>query len=58
MDGNFHVDHILPWSRGGQTKLSNLQMLCPTCNLRKGSRNDDDTKMAILATPEVSIRTD
>ncbi|MGH9106357.1 MAG: DEAD/DEAH box helicase family protein [Acidimicrobiales bacterium] len=30
-------DHIVPWSRGGTTTLDNLQALCGSCNLRKGS---------------------
>lgn len=28
-------DHILPWSRGGKTIYSNLQMLCRHCNASK-----------------------
>ncbi len=32
-----HVDHIIPVSRGGKTVMSNLQTLCETCNLGKGS---------------------
>ena len=32
-----HGDHIVPWSRGGLTTASNLQALCGSCNLRKGS---------------------
>ena len=32
---NLHVDHIVPWSKGGKTTLSNLQTLCSTCNLGK-----------------------
>lgn len=32
-----HGDHIVPWSRGGLTTLANLQALCGSCNLRKGS---------------------
>lgn len=32
-----HVDHIKPWSKGGETTLSNLQTLCSRCNLGKGA---------------------
>lgn len=30
-------DHIYPWSRGGQTAMSNQQALCPFHNSRKSS---------------------
>ncbi len=30
-----HVDHVTPWSKGGETTLDNLQTLCETCNLGK-----------------------
>lgn len=32
-----HVDHVLPWSRGGETVLENLQTLCSRCNLGKSN---------------------
>lgn len=32
-----HGDHIYPHSRGGATTMSNLQLLCPTHNLRKSA---------------------
>ena len=32
-----HVDHIKPWSRGGETIDSNLQTLCLKCNLGKSN---------------------
>jgi hypothetical protein len=31
------ADHIVPWSKGGRTILSNLQMLCKKCNKDKSS---------------------
>ncbi len=30
-----HIDHILPWSKGGETVMDNLQTLCSDCNLGK-----------------------
>jgi len=32
-----HIDHINPWSLGGQTTMENLQTLCLKCNLGKGN---------------------
>lgn len=32
-----HVDHIVPWSKGGETVLENLQTLCSVCNLGKSN---------------------
>lgn len=29
------VDHILPWAKGGETDIDNLQTLCSVCNLGK-----------------------
>lgn len=34
---SFHVDHRQPFSKGGETELSNLQATCPKCNLSKGA---------------------
>ena len=31
-----HIDHIVPWSKGGPTTMENLQTLCSKCNLGKG----------------------
>lgn len=31
------IDHIFPWSLGGLTELSNLQVLCKKCNSAKNN---------------------
>lgn len=32
------VDHIIPWSLGGRTELSNAQLLCRSCNSQYGNK--------------------
>jgi hypothetical protein len=32
---HLHVDHVVPWSAGGETVGHNLQTLCEPCNLGK-----------------------
>lgn len=35
-----HVDHIIPYSLGGETVMSNLRTLCSDCNLGKSNKKD------------------
>lgn len=32
-----HIDHLVPWSRGGSNSLDNLRTACAACNLGKGA---------------------
>lgn len=43
---SFHLEHVIPKSRGGVTELPNLAWACPGCNLYKSDRveiTDPDT---------------
>lgn len=31
----FHIEHIIPCSKGGLTREDNLALACPSCNLSK-----------------------
>lgn len=33
---SFHVEHVIPQSKGGESTLENLALACPGCNLHKG----------------------
>lgn len=32
-----HIDHVVPWSMGGETVIGNLQTLCEVCNIGKSN---------------------
>jgi 5-methylcytosine-specific restriction endonuclease McrA len=38
----YHVDHIMPLALGGSNWPSNIQLLCPTCNYKKGAKHPVD----------------
>lgn len=39
LNGVFHADHINPLALGGSNEPRNIQILCPTCNFSKGSKD-------------------
>lgn len=43
---NIHFDHILSWSKGGETTLENLQILCAFHNLVKGNMDYPEEKQS------------
>lgn len=38
---SFHIDHIVPVSKGGKNEIGNIQCLCPVCNLKKSNKMPD-----------------
>lgn len=42
LNKTFHRDHIVPISRGGTNYPSNIQLLCPPCNMSKGAKDPID----------------
>lgn len=39
---NIHFDHIKPWSKGGETVVENIQVLCAKHNLAKSDFYEED----------------
>ena len=45
------IDHVIPQSRGGRTKFTNVVTACERCNLRKGNRTPEEAGMRLLSVP-------
>ena len=45
---NSHLDHIIPWDYVGDNVEDNYQMLCETCNTRKGTSTYFEISMLLL----------
>lgn len=39
LSAGYHVDHVMPLKLGGKHESSNVQLLCPTCNVRKSAKH-------------------
>jgi len=46
-------DHVVPISKGGKDRWSNVVTACRNCNTRKGNRIPEDVNMPLLAVPYV-----
>lgn len=39
---SYHIDHVMPLALGGKHEPANLQLLCPSCNVRKSAKHPVD----------------
>ncbi len=39
LKAGYHIDHVQPLALGGSNDRTNLQLLCPPCNLSKGPKD-------------------
>mgnify|MGYP002623183857 CR=1 FL=1 len=46
-------DHVLPISKGGKDKWSNVVTACKHCNTKKGNKTPEQANMPLLAIPYV-----
>lgn len=46
---DYHMDHYRPLSKGGEHRVSNLVIACPTCNLRKNARDPEEFAASLKA---------
>jgi hypothetical protein len=48
---NLTIDHVLPKSRGGTNRWTNLVTCCGTCNRKKGDRTPYEANMTLSVKP-------
>lgn len=53
-NGEIHLDHVVPESKGGPTTYDNLQVTCRKCNLAKGILTESEF-MSQLRTRAMNI---
>ncbi len=48
---NLTVDHVVPKSKGGETRWENVVTACGPCNRRKGNRTPEEARMPLPSRP-------
>lgn len=42
IESDLHLDHVIPWSKGGRDSASNLRPAHALCNIRRGNRDAEE----------------
>jgi len=42
LETSYHLDHVVPVSKGGTSYISNIAAACPSCNRSKGAKDLDE----------------
>lgn len=42
LPNDYHKDHVVPLSKGGENWITNIQLLCPSCNHKKHTSDQID----------------
>lgn len=53
---NWEADHVIPYSLGGETELSNAQALCRACNRKKGNGMSKSNKTSMRKWQAVAVK--
>jgi 5-methylcytosine-specific restriction endonuclease McrA len=48
---NLTIDHVLPKSRGGSNRWTNLVTCCTNCNRKKGDKTPQEAGMTLIVKP-------
>ena len=49
ISGKYHIDHIIPKAKGGESRACNLQLTCPKCNMEKADTLTEQSLSLIKA---------
>ena len=51
-EGLWHLDHVIPKSRGGKTDYNNCVTCCKSCNNVKADKTPSEAKMVLMHKPK------
>lgn len=56
-DEDYHLDHVIPLSRGGSNGADNIVLSCPKCNLAKSAKNPQEFAGRLIQVTTLTLPT-